>query len=229
MKELNKSCSNCFQKNCVYPFLTEKEKNQLDENSKRYTLKKGEKLLRQQENSSHLIYIREGLLKETLIAQNHTEQIFSIVKNNSFWGFQSLLGEDVNPFTYIALNDIDFCFIEKETIKILIKTNGSLAFHLLEMMYNQNMSGALKMFYQSKKTAKAKVAEALLYFSDFIFEKNEFYLPLSREEIASFIGISRESVSRILSKLTKDKIISVKQNYFQITDLKQLAYISYLG
>ena len=69
----------------------------------------------------------------------------------------------------------------------------------------------------------------LLYFSGYIYQSNEFELPVSRREIADYIGMTTENVIRTLSEFRKDKIIKIFGKDIQIIDLRRLETISELG
>jgi CRP/FNR family transcriptional regulator len=56
--------------------------------------------------------------------------------------------------------------------------------------------------------------------------KNEFELPISRREIAEYIGMTPENVIRTLSEFRKDKIIKIFAKDILIADKKRLENIS---
>jgi CRP/FNR family transcriptional regulator len=62
----------------------------------------------------------------------------------------------------------------------------------------------------------------LLYFADEIYKSNEFELPVSRKEIAEFIGMTLENVIRTLSELRKDNILKIYGKEILITDRAKL-------
>ena len=80
-----------------------------------------------------------------------------------------------------------------------------------------------------RKHLKGRVAHVLLYFANHIYENNEFELPISRREIAEYIGMTTENVIRTLSEFRKDKIIKIFGKDIQIADKKRLENISKFG
>lgn len=67
----------------------------------------------------------------------------------------------------------------------------------------------------SKKSIREKV---ITYFSQLAEreKKDEFSIPLSREDMASYLGVERSALSRELSNMQKDGIISYHKNRFRI-------------
>jgi len=192
-------------------------------------VKRGETFLRQGSVTSYVIYIRTGLVKETMIGPGQKDQIFRILKNRSYIGMTSLFGDSIHHFSYTALTDLKICYIEESTFERLMKKNGEFSFHIMVSLCKANLRGSYKLLNQSQKKIYGRVADAILYFSDFIFMKKKFTLPLSRKEIANFIGTSRESASRALQKFNNEGIIKLKKNKLKILKYKQLENISRTG
>jgi CRP/FNR family transcriptional regulator len=80
-----------------------------------------------------------------------------------------------------------------------------------------------------RKHLKGRIAHVLLYFSEYIYNKNEFELPIARREIAEYIGMTTENVIRTLSEFKKDKIIQTHGKKIVIIDQKLLKSISDFG
>jgi CRP/FNR family transcriptional regulator len=80
-----------------------------------------------------------------------------------------------------------------------------------------------------KKNLKGRVAYLLIYFYSEIYKSLEYELPISRKEIADYIGMSTENVIRTLSEFRKDKIISINGKVIEIKDLDSLSSISQFG
>ena len=57
------------------------------------------------------------------------------------------------------------------------------------------------------------------------FSNTEFNLSMRRQDIANFLGLSNETISRQLTQLSKTGIITVKQRGIQIIDLNLLRSI----
>jgi len=74
-----------------------------------------------------------------------------------------------------------------------------------------------------------RLAGHLLHLSNEIYQSAEFDLPLTRNEIADLICTSRETVSRLLSDLAKENIISITGKHICILNKSLLQTISEKG
>ena len=76
------------------------------------------------------------------------------------------------------------------------------------------------------KDATQRLAAFLLNLSEYHeengFSATEFTLPMSRTDIANYLSLAVETVSRIFSRLQKDGIISVERNAVSVVDLQRL-------
>ena len=74
-----------------------------------------------------------------------------------------------------------------------------------------------------------RVAHLLIYFYEQVYHQVEFELPLSRKEIAEYVGMTTENVIRTMSEFRQDKIISISGKTIEIRDMDALRSISNYG
>ena len=79
------------------------------------------------------------------------------------------------------------------------------------------------------KNLAGRVAFVLLYFTNEIYKSRAFDLPVSRKEIADYIGMSSANVIRTLSDFKRDGIIKVFGKTIEIVDINKLEIISKRG
>ena len=76
---------------------------------------------------------------------------------------------------------------------------------------------------------KRQVAYLLLYFSEDVYSSEEFDLPLTRKEMAEYVGMTTENVIRTLSEFRKDGILKIYGKTIQIANMDSLKSISEFG
>lgn len=76
---------------------------------------------------------------------------------------------------------------------------------------------------------RGKVAYILLKFGREIYNSMVFEMPVSRREIAEYIGMTTENVIRTLSEFRKDRLIKINGKEIEIVDIKTLEHISDFG
>jgi CRP/FNR family transcriptional regulator len=107
--------------------------------------------------------------------------------------------------------------------------NGAFAMGLLTKISRINDKIISQTLDIRQKNLVGRVAFVLLYFTHEIYKSRVFDLPVSRKEIADFIGMSTANVIRTLSDFRKDGIIRVFGKTIEIVDLEKLEVISRHG
>ena len=222
-------CNDCADKSCAAAILTRNQLEEINFNSRESEVKKGEIILHQGSLTSHIIYLKSGLVKEFVKPANNREQILSIVKEHTYLGLSSLFGDRINHYSYSALEDIKVCYIDINIFNKLIKENGGFAYEILVSVSRDSLNNFHRFVNQSQKRIYGRVADAILYFAKIIYEANEFDLPFTRKEFADLIGVSRESGTRALIKFKEEGIININGRFLEIKKMELLEQISKKG
>jgi CRP/FNR family transcriptional regulator len=116
--------------------------------------------------------------------------------------------------TVEALTFVEVCQFSRSRLKRLVQAFPQVQTRFLEMSYRYLATLEDQIFLLGRKTAKEKVASFLLSYSekvrhDWIHENDRINLPMTRTEIADFLGLTPETVSRVLTGLAREKIITV--------------------
>jgi len=223
------TCRDCQVKHCAAAILGVDELDTINDNRHEASFRKGDSIIHEGSPTSHIIYLKSGLVKEYVKGNQEKEQILQIVKQFSYLGLSSLFGDKINHYSYAALEDITVCYIDIAVFQNLIRNNGSFAYEILVSVARDNLNNFNRFMKQSQKKTYGRVADAILYFSKIIYESKEFEIPLTRQELADLIGISRESATRVLTKFHEDGIIALHERRIRIDNLQLLQQISKNG
>jgi CRP/FNR family transcriptional regulator len=133
-----------------------------------------------------------------------------------------------------AATDVELCVFPKAEFEKMLREQPDFEHQLLEQTLVNLDDARTWMVTLGRKTAQEKVASFLLLLASHIGKSKEentghklFSLPLKRSDIADFLGLTIETVSRQMTKLRKTGVISIERN-LEITLhdaslLKQLA------
>jgi len=80
-----------------------------------------------------------------------------------------------------------------------------------------------------RRRLMGRITYILLFFSNSIYKNFKFEIPISRKEIAEFIGKTTENVIKALSELRKNNIINISGKTIEIIDINKLQKISELS
>ena len=223
------SCRDCKVRHCAAAVLDVEELDLINTSRYEASFQKGDIIIHEGSPTSHIIYLKSGLVKEYVKGTQEKEQILQIVKKFSYLGLSSLFGDKIYHYSYAALEDITVCYIDISVFHQLIKQNGSFGYEILVSVARDNLNNFNRFMRQSQKKTYGRVADAILYFSKIIYESKEFEIPFTRQELANLIGISRESATRVLTKFHEDGIVSLHDRHIRIDNIPLLQQISKNG
>jgi CRP-like cAMP-binding protein len=222
------TCQDCSEKSCAAAVLNSLEISKINDNRTETEFRKGDVILHEGTMTSHIIYLKSGLVKEYVKSQNK-EQILQIVKKYSYLGLSSLFGDRINHYSYAALEDVKVCYIDLNVFNQLIKTNGNFAYEILVSISRDSLNNFHRFMSQARKKTYGRVADAILYFAQIIYESNEFEIPFTRQEFADLIGMARESTTRVLIRFRDEGILDLDGRIIRIHKPEMLHQISRIG
>ncbi len=198
------------------------------------TYKKGEILVHEGDRPLGFTVIREGSAKAYRNSADGREQILYIFPENDYFGARFLFTEEKVPYSVEALEDTKVCILSKDQFSSLLVAHSSVALQIIEAMANRMSRLELVLQSMGGRNAELRIASLLLEFTNTYGKKSgEFFeitLPLSREGLANYLGLARETLSRKLAQLEEEGIIeSVGSKTIRILDLARLQDLSVLS
>jgi CRP/FNR family transcriptional regulator len=141
----------------------------------------------------------------------------------------SIFSEERYQYSVSVLEDSVVCIVKLEFIKELFRKNGGFAMGLLTKISKINDNIISQTLDIRQKNLVGRVAYVLIYFTKEIYKSRVFDLPVSRKEIADYIGMSTANVIRTMSDFKKEGFIRIFGKTIEVVDLEKLEVISKRG
>ncbi len=222
-------CVNCQLKTLFFTHVTVDELTDICEIKEERIFQKGDVITQEGETINEFLYLKEGLVKLSKSTIDGKDQIISFSKPFDFVSLLSVFSSDTYKYSVTAVEDSVVCTLDLPVVKLHAKQNAMFTMDLITRVSEATDKIVLDNLEIKRKHLRGRVAHVLLYFSNYIYENDEFELPISRREIAEYIGMTTENVIRTLSEFRKDKIIKIFGKDIQIADKKRLENISEFG
>jgi CRP-like cAMP-binding protein len=222
-------CANCEFREVVFAHLNDDDIQDLCDHKEEQSFRKGEVINHEGEKITDFKYLKSGLVKLYRRTLTGDEQVITITRPFEFVSNISIFSEERYKFSVAAVEDSVVCTVKLEFIKDLFLSNGGFAMGLLTKISKMNDKIISQTLDIRQKNLIGRVAYVLLYFTKEIYNSMVFDLPVSRKEIADYIGMSTANVIRTLSDFKKDGIIKVFGKTIEIIDLNKLEIISKRG
>ncbi len=164
----------------------------------------------QQENSRHLYNITKGNIKIYKLLSDGRIQIIGFLYPGDFFGSYKK-----GKFNYSAeaIGDVRLCVFKQEVLDAYLEDNMNLAKELLHMTSHELTLAQDRMGVLGKMNANERVARFILNISDqrgrIGWPDNPVSLPMTRQDIADYLGLTLETVSREITRFKTSKIIKI--------------------
>lgn len=224
-------CQNCSMADLCIPFsLNDVEIGQLDNIiDRKKPIQKGELICSAGEPLTSLFAIRAGSFKSYSLTPDGLEQVTAFNLAGDIVGFDSIGRGEHQSFT-VALETSMVCEIPFDTIDQLSGRMPRLRQQVLRLMSNEILSDQTMLMLLSKRSAEERLAT----FIDTLSERHgqrglsakEFRLTMTRADIGNYLGLTVETISRLLGRFQKSELIEVNGKYVTILDKAQLSDIS---
>lgn len=221
-------CTTCGKRSAASKFLSEVELEDQANNCVELKFNKGDNIIRQGTLSSNVAFLKEGLVKLHMKGPLY-EQITKITKAPSYLGLPTTFGDKINQYSVTAIEESIVCFIDMNIFKSFITNNPNFTYQLFIELCLNELTSFRRCVNRTQKQVSGSLAENLLYFSNQIYQSDEFTLPLNREEFGNLVDASRESVSRTLGDFQEDGIIKIDKKTIKILKKEKLEMISRNG
>ena len=177
----------------------------LDDSVQRVSFRAGEVLFVQGQPSGCLFAVSDGIVKICSYSPEGREQIVGLSTPKSLLvGLQSMCDERY-AYTAIAATDVRACKVYHRTLLEMVSNRADLAMRLIRSMNAQLAHSRSLMEVLGHKCAAAKIASFILVITPKSKNGNGTYpLPFSRLEIANLLGLSEETVCRMMASMKRD-------------------------
>ena len=205
------------------------EMRQLDQVASNHSrVRKRDSLFRPGDPFTALYAIRLGTFKTVVLTEDGREQIMGYHMAREIIGLDGI-GNDHYGSQAVALEDSEVCVLPFDQLDELAHNVTALRRNLYRFISNDICRGQNMMLLLGSMRAEERLALFLLNLAQRYqtrgYSSCEFVLRMTREEIASYLGLKLETVSRLFSRLHEEGLIQVQGRAIKLLDssaLKQL-------
>ena len=221
------SCDLCALANiCLPSNLTEQEVALLEQHLlTSVKIKKGEALYPAGKLFSGLYAVKSGSFKSIVSNSEGDVQIVGFHMPGELIGFDGY--ESSHTSSVIALESSMYCKISTKHLDYLNDNIKGVSKHINVMVANDIKAHHSALFMMARKTAEERVVCFLKNISDRNtrrgFSNCDFSLSMPRGDIANFLGMAPETISRLLAQLQDEKIVEINRREVHICNYEELS------
>lgn len=220
-------CSDCpIRHRAVCARCNEDELALLERVKSYRSYKAGEVILWRGEELFFVASLVKGVASLSKTLEDGRTQMVGLLLPSDFIGRP---GRERIDFDVTATTDVTLCCFERKPFEKIVQDTPNVAKRLMELALDELDSARDWMLLLGRKTAREKIAtfiEMLVRRSsvaDFEGVQHDLSLPMTRDQIANYLGLTLETVSRQFNALKKEGIISfTDRRRFEVRDIAAL-------
>ena len=178
-------------------------------------LEKGDHMFRTGDPAQYVYFLKSGTLKAYLLSAAGEEQVVAFYFPGDLIGLESM-GYRREALCVEALSVSRTCALPREEVMELCTRSRSVMRRMFVQASFRLRSDASLFALLGRRSAEQRVAAFLLELSRRLVERNspirEFELKMTRADIASYLALAVETVSRALTRLQDSSAIEVERN-----------------
>lgn len=187
---------------------------------------KGEVIQTASDPIDYIYYLKQGFVKQTFVTEDGEEITHHIFKPISYFPMMLVLSDTPNHYVFTAMESLEVQKAPADKVISFLEQDPDVLFDLTKRFSIGLSKLLLKNEQLLFKDAYIKVSSLVSYLAERIGEKNTtlpvVQLSLTHSDLASWLGMQRETVSRQIEKLQKKGLIQYKGNILTIPDINAL-------
>lgn len=193
----------------IFNHLDDESMDRIGSYASTMSFKRGEMIYRAQEEDDTLYIVNRGQVKIYRLTEGGKEQLVRILNPGDFTGEWTIFDTNNQHEDYAeALKDTSICTLRNKDVQAILRDYPAISMKFLAEM-SQRLARSER---QTSQVATGQIGSRLMMFLADLVEDSEpgpkaITLPMTRKEIASYLGTTPESISRKFRELEEKGLI----------------------
>jgi len=228
--QLKVSCASCsLRELCIPQGMTDDELKLIDTVIERKKpVHKNDYLFRAGDTNRSIYAVLSGSVKTLVDNPNGEEQIVGFHLPGELLGMDGFSG-DAHTCSAVALETSSVCEFPLESLDEVCHVVPSIQYAMRRIMGREVTKDHAMLLLLGRMSAEEKLASFLISLSKRMAQRHwkpsEFNLTMPRQDIANYLGLAVETVSRLFAHLQDENIIEVDRRRVNISDMDRLKAI----
>src|SRR6188472_3668790 len=163
-----------------------------------FNYKKGTEIFGEKEPAEYVYQVKIGAVRSYKLLSDGRRQIGAFHLSGDIFGLEN---SSEHRFTAEAIVDTTVRLIKRRSLELVAESDAMVARNLLTMTTNNLQHAEDHMLLLGRKTSLERVAAFLIEMDRRLTATGVLALPMCRRDIADYLGLTLETVSRALSRL----------------------------
>ncbi len=175
------------------------------------TYKKGEFLYHAGDSAETLYIVSKGKIRIYRISESGKEQLVRILTPGSYTGELALFKDTVHEAFAQTMEDSQVCMIKRSDLQTLLYKFPAISLKILTEFSNRLDESEKQTTRFATESVETRIA---LFLAECMTDplSNEIILPMSKKDLASYLGTTPETISRKFAQFEEQGFIKQKSN-----------------
>ncbi len=189
-------------------------------------MRAGEALFEAGESCSAIYVLESGLMKLFVRGPKSQQKVIEFVEPGDSFAEAALFSGEGYPVSAEVMTDATILSIDAFGLSRLLRARPGISWNMLSILSRRSHQLVSQLRSATLHTAEQRVAQYLLeHYDDEIPEAPVGHLPNRRSELACALGITPETLCRVLGKLRKNGWVETVNSKIYIRSPQQLAEV----
>jgi len=163
----------------------------------------GQALFHEGDPVTRVFTLTRGTLKLYKLLADGRRQVTGFMHPGDFLGISV---DDEHAFSAEALEPAQLCWFPRNRFDDFVEQHAPMERELYRIAAHELAAAQEQFVLLGRKTATERIASFILRLSE-RSNANTVHLSMSRSDIADYLGLTKETVSRVLSALKRERVI----------------------
>ncbi|MFX4298053.1 MULTISPECIES: transcriptional regulator FnrL [Roseobacteraceae] len=220
-------CSECpIRHRAVCSRCDDEEMQELEGIKSYKSFSAGDQILWRGDDLTYVASVVKGVATLSKTMEDGRIQMVGLLLPSDFIGRPDRRSID---FDVVATSDVTLCCFQRKPFERLLSTVPHVSQRLMEIALDELDAARDWMVLLGRKTAREKIAtfvEMMVrrqHIAGLGLDQEPLILPLTRDEISNYLGLTLETVSRQLNALKKEGVLRfIDRRRFEVIDVEAL-------
>lgn len=199
----------------------------IDTQRKTIHYKKGEIIFKEGEPVAGVYFVYKGIVKVHK-QWGDKELIIRFANQGQIFGHRGLGHNNIYPVSGTAIEPTEACFIDIDFFNTTLKVNQEFLLNLMLFFADDLQESERRMRNLAHMPVRGRLAQALVALEEKFGKTEEGFINirLSRQDIASYVGSTYETIFRLMNEFIEEGLIEVSGKDILIKDSNKLLTVT---
>lgn len=202
----------------LFSSLSDKDIQEISSRMIDKNFRKNEIILQAEDTNAYMYIIWSGKVKVVRTTEEGKEIFFAMHQAGDFFGEMTLIDGKTTPASVIAIEPSEVSTISKQDFREIVTSHSEVGWSLLEILCSRLRHCYETIQLLNFNNATQRIKMLFLILSDEYGEKSDegitLNLKLTHQNMSEMTGMTRETVTRVLDKMQKNKDITILKSKF---------------